>query len=81
MFLTEPNNESPLNTAAAELWDDQEGEKQLLHVNMIQCQTQNESVISWRGRVASLMRLSAAVKCGDVPITDVRSIDHIILLI
>lgn len=29
-FVSEPNNESPLNTAAAELWDDQEGEKQLL---------------------------------------------------
>lgn len=25
-FFTEPNNESPLNTTAAKLWEDQEGE-------------------------------------------------------
>lgn len=37
-FVSEPNNESPLNTAAAELWDDQEGEKQLLlhHLSAVQ---------------------------------------------
>uniref|UniRef100_A0A3Q0SA71 Ubiquitin conjugating enzyme E2 C n=1 Tax=Amphilophus citrinellus TaxID=61819 RepID=A0A3Q0SA71_AMPCI len=29
-LLGEPNNESPLNTVAAELWEDQEGEKAVI---------------------------------------------------